>query len=632
MAKLVVIEGPDRGSEFDLLAGDSDNQGTGDQVSVGRDPRATVALSDPAVSREHFRLEALVRGFRLIDLGSRNLTYLNGDPTKDNFLEDGDVIRIGDTELRYEAEREALGSDGAVSTIIKSIPALGGGSFVERLGDLKRQLGEQRNNQALESIQKLFDLYSQITATASVAELFQKLLETLAPALSADLVVVLHMEKGRWVQQAKHPDDVASRALFSTTVVERVAADRQAVLSAQTRLDERFSEQASVVGEEIASAMAAPVSVGGVTTCVLYADRRGKRPPFTESDLQLLAAAADPVGPMLERLAEQDRLRSENRTLLRTLTDDKKLIGNSEPMRRVFEFVEKAAPTHMTVLIQGETGTGKELVAAAVHYASPRRQQPFVALNCAALPENLAESELFGHERGAFTGAASRRKGRFELADSGTVFLDEVGELSLQCQATLLRLIEERKFERVGGTEPISVDVRILAATNRDLLQGVQDGTFREDLYYRLNVLNVRVPPLRERPEDLPLLVDYFLENACGKIKRLGAAARKKIESYDWPGNVRQLRNTIESAVVLGGGTQIRAEDLVLPVFPAVRTTSATVGASDEWEPRSLSALEKEHIARVLKHTGGNKKKAAEILGIERCTLYAKIKTYEIPT
>jgi transcriptional regulator with GAF, ATPase, and Fis domain len=630
MAKLVVVEGPDRGSEFDLPTGDQ--QETGVLISVGRDPRATVPLSDPSVSREHFRLEALVRGFRLVDLGSRNLTYLNGDPTKDDFLQDGDVIRIGDTDLRFEGDRQALHSDGVVSTIIKAIPALGNGSFVERLGDFERHLGEERNQQALQSIQKLFDLYGQISATASVSELFQKLLATMAPALSADLVAVLRLQNDRWVLETKYPDEATSKALFSTTVVEKVASDRQAVLSAQTQLDERFREQASVVGEEIATAMAAPVSIEGATTCVLYADRRGARPPFEESDLQLLAAAAEPVGPILERLTEQDRLRSENRTLLRTLTDDKKIIGTSEPIRRVFEFVEKAAPTHMTVLIQGETGTGKELVASAVHYASPRRHQPFVALNCAALPENLAESELFGHERGAFTGAVSRRKGRFELADTGTVFLDEVGDLSLACQAKLLRLIEERKFERVGGTEPIQVDVRILAATNRDLLQGVQDGIFREDLYYRLNVLNVRLPPLRERREDLPLLVDHFLENTCNKAKRLGATARKKIEQYDWPGNVRQLRNAIESAVVLGGGTQIRAEDIVLPLVHATRSSSGGGGAEDEWEPCSLSALEKQHIARVLTHTGGNKKKAAEILGIERCTLYSKIKTYEIPT
>jgi two-component system NtrC family response regulator len=259
-----------------------------------------------------------------------------------------------------------------------------------------------------------------------------------------------------------------------------------------------------------------------------------------------------------------------------------------------------------------------------------------VAINCAAIPENLVESELFGHERGAFTGAVTRRKGRFELADTGTVFLDEVGELSLACQAKLLRLLEERQFERVGGVESVKVDVRVIAATNKDLLAAVAGGTFREDLFYRLSVLNVGIPPLRDRTDDIPILAQHFLE-ACGGQKKLGKGAEKKLLAYAWPGNVRQLKNALESALVLGEGAEILPEDLILPTPPPRGTasgmappgTGAARGA-EPWEPIALEELERLHILRVLEHTGGNKKRAAEMLGIERCTLYSKLRSYGV--
>jgi transcriptional regulator with PAS, ATPase and Fis domain len=281
----------------------------------------------------------------------------------------------------------------------------------------------------------------------------------------------------------------------------------------------------------------------------------------------------------------------------------------------------------LTVLIRGETGTGKELVASAIHYQSPRQGKAFVAINCAAIPDNLVESELFGYEKGAFTGAQSRKLGRFELANGGTIFLDELGELSLSCQAKLLRLIEEQQFERVGGTESISVNVRIIAATNKDLPTAVTRGEFREDLFYRLNVLMVELPPLREHPDDVLELVHHFLGDigfGSGKTA-LATDAEQKLREYHWPGNVRQLRNVIESAVVLGDGETIRAADLI---FAETSKSEANHGWS--WKPESLEEVQKKHIRKVLEYTGGNKKKAAEILGIERCTLYSKLKAFDI--
>jgi Nif-specific regulatory protein len=633
MAKLIVVEGPDTGSEYELPLKEP---GSGDgppRITAGRDQETDIPLNDPAISREHFQLEAVGRAYRLVDLGSRNRTFVNGETVREQVLENGDVVRIGDTELRFECSREVATSDGVVSTIIKEIPALRqGGSFIEKVGLLERHMDEERKRQMLGSVQKLFDLYAQIATTSTIPELFQKLLEGVAPALSAETAGVLTEEDGNWVLQAKYPPQAGHGAIFSSSIVAQVARDTKAVLSRHTQDDERFREKQSVVGEEIVTAMAVPVVVAGHTFCVLYADRRGAGEPFTEEDLQLLAAVAEPAGALLERLQAEKRLRQENRTLFRSLTEEKKIIGPSREMESVFEFVRKAAPTPMTVLIQGETGTGKELVASAIHYNSPRAGNPFVAINCAALPENLVESELFGHERGAFTGAVAKRKGRFELAHTGTVFLDEIGELSLACQAKLLRLLEERNFERVGGTQPIQVDVRVIAATNRDLLAAVGEGLFREDLYYRLGVLNVRLPPLSERLEDLPPLVDHFIQECCGGVKSLSDAALAKLKAYPWPGNVRQLRNVIESAVVLGDGPRIGPEELVLPEAQAARPRAKSDEKAMTWKPVSLAQTEKEHIERVLKHTGGNKKKASEILGIERCTLYAKIKSYEIQT
>ena len=298
---------------------------------------------------------------------------------------------------------------------------------------------------------------------------------------------------------------------------------------------------------------------------------------------------------------------------------------------KVHAFIRKAAPTPLTVLIHGETGTGKELVAQAIHYQSSRAQKPFITINCAAIPENLIESELFGYEKGAFTSATTRKKGKFELANEGTIFLDELGELSLSCQAKLLRLLEEQRFERVGGTESVEVDVRIIAATNKDLAQAIEGGEFREDLFYRLNVLTVDLPPLRERPEDIPVLAEHFL-NCLGLSddKRvLSSDVEHRLISYSWPGNVRQLRNVIESAAVLSDNPQIQPGDLILPEdAPGAQAASDAVA----WQPVSLEELQKVHIAKVLEYTGGNKKKAAEILGIERCTLYSKLKNFDIKT
>lgn len=303
------------------------------------------------------------------------------------------------------------------------------------------------------------------------------------------------------------------------------------------------------------------------------------------------------------------------------------IIGKSAEMKQVFDMVRQVAPSRSSVLITGESGSGKEMIAEALHYNSPRKDKSFIKLHCAALTESLLESELFGHEKGAFTGAIARKRGRFELAHLGTLFLDEIGEINQNVQIKLLRVLEEKKFERVGGEETIEVDVRLIAATNRDLKDAIAKGSFREDLYYRLNVVNIHIPPLRERKEDIPLLVAAFLKEFSqenGKpIEGIDPKARLALYNYSWPGNVRQLRNSVESAVVLCKGSTITLED-----FPpnirgetGVDTLRLSLGTS-------LAEVEKEVIRSTLAREGGNKSRTAEILGIGRKTLHRKIEEY----
>ncbi len=621
MAKIVVIDGPDLGAEFDLAPG-------AEEIVIGRDPVAAVALSDPAVSRAHVRLEHSSGAWRVNDLASRNQTYLNGIPVRDGAIAHGDVIRAGDTEMRFVAPESARRTERPGSTITSAAAADAtrpGATFIRRIDDLERMLKEEKARRALEEVRRLLEVYGRMAGTASATELVQGILDEVIPVVGATGAAVVVLEGETWSARARYPSDAPDAEAFSHAVVERAAATGEAMLVANPRDDEKLRESRSIAEAEITTAIAIPLVSGGSVRAVVYADRRGVEDSFGDEDLALLADSLTPAAPLLDRLLEEERLRDENRNLFRSLTETKRIIGQSPAIEQCLKFIERAAPTPMTVLIHGETGTGKELVASALHYASPRRGKPLVAINCAALPENLVESELFGHEKGAFTSAVSRRKGRFELAEGGTVFLDEIGELSLGCQAKLLRLLEERCFERVGGSESIQVDVRVVAATNRDLLAEVDAGRFREDLYYRLNVLAVEIPPLRERREDIPPLVDHFLLERCGAKKKLTKTAEKKLATYSWPGNVRQLRNVIESAVVLGEGDDIRPEDLILPAASPRRA-----GVGGAWEPISLSELEKQHIERVLEHTGGNKKRAAEILGIERCTLYSKLKSYAI--
>ena len=336
-------------------------------------------------------------------------------------------------------------------------------------------------------------------------------------------------------------------------------------------------------------------------------------------------------------LIEKQQLREEVTSLRQQL--DKRygfesIIGHSAPMERLFEQMQLVAPTRSTVLVVGESGTGKELVAAAIHRASPRRNERFLAINCGAIPPDILESELFGHERGSFTGAIARKIGKFELAHRGTLFLDEISELYPELQVKLLRVLEERQIMRVGGGEVIPVDFRLLAATNRDLERVVAEGKFREDLYYRLKVVTLRIPPLRERPEDVPLLAEHFLnlftEEHGKPPKRLAPEALELLARFPWPGNVRQLKNVIESVVVFHQGDVVEPSDLPAEVRDAA-TVSAAGGRvqSAVGGTRTMEEIERQAILETLARTGGHRAKAADLLGIGLRTLQRKLKEYK---
>src|SRR3989338_697989 len=383
-----------------------------------------------------------------------------------------------------------------------------------------------------------------------------------------------------------------------------------------------------------------PIKLENKTVGTLSVDRLFSDSVSFEEDLRLLtiissmAAQAVKISQMVQR--EKEALLDENRMLRNELQEKyrfENIVGESKKMQDVYHTVAVLAPTKGTVLLRGESGTGKELIAKAIHYNSARKDRPFIKFSCAALPETLLESELFGYEKGAFTGAASVKRGRFEAADGGTIFLDEVGDMTLPMQVKFLRVLQEREFERVGGLETLKVDVRLIAATNKDLEVAVREGKFREDLYYRLNVLPIFLPPLRERREDIPLLVYHFVgkysQENQKEVKDLTKQAWEQVLSYHWPGNVRELENCMERAVIVCQKNLIDVSDLPGPIQNANTTgVAAQPGQNAGTLPAVVEALERQMIRETLQKTGGNRRKAAQLLGITERILGYKLKNY----
>jgi Nif-specific regulatory protein len=411
----------------------------------------------------------------------------------------------------------------------------------------------------------------------------------------------------------------------SRTVIRRVLKSGQAVLANDVLSDASLAAAKSIAATRTLRIACAPIPLRG-RAGVLYVAASGLAAPVQAAAVAFLNAAARQIGLAADALTERELLARENEHLKRAAPAHR-LVGGSETMRRLRELVEKAAATDATILIVGESGTGKELVARGVHDGSARAAKPFVAMNCGALPGSVVQSELFGHEKGAFTGASARRIGLVELANGGTLFLDEIGELPPDVQAMLLRLIEEKRFFRVGGQEELRADVRFVAATHRDLEQAVRAGSFRHDLFFRLRVVEIRTPALRDHPEDLEEIAAYVVDELARttgrQARKLAPDALELVRRHAWPGNVRELRNALERALLLSHGPELTAADLgVSPL-----TAAAPVGA-----PRlvALEQVEREHILSVLRATGWHKTRAAEILGMARVTLYEKIRAFDL--
>jgi len=519
-----------------------------------------------------------------------------------------------------------------------------------------RTLADRRAEE-LEELGLLFDIARALDRHVELREALAPLLDLLKTraGLARGMVTLLDRAAGVLKIEEAHgllPEEkVRGRYRLGEGLVGRVFESGEALVVPDLSEEPRFLNRAGGRPKEDLIGVAyycVPIRSGGAVMGTLSAERRlgvhsGEAGSILVSDKQMLdrtAALIAESAKLRERiLEEQLRLRSEDRVYSGPEGDSNPfsagpfpgtIIGTSDAMRGVFELVSQVAPSDATVLVTGESGTGKELIAGEIHRGSKRAEGPFVKVNCAALPESIIESELFGHEKGSFTGAVNQRKGRFELAHGGTIFLDEIGELSPQVQVKLLRVLQEREIERIGSISTLKVDVRVIAATNRRLEDEMKAGRFREDLYYRLNVFPIRTPPLRERKSDIVLLADHFAEKYAAKngkaIKRISTPAIELLTSYTWPGNVRELENCIERAVILSTDMVIHAYHLP----PSLQSAQSTKTEPTTTLDAALSRLEKELILEALKIAGGNMASAARRLGITERQMGLRVRHYAI--
>jgi Nif-specific regulatory protein len=457
----------------------------------------------------------------------------------------------------------------------------------------------------------------------------EKLLELMFDSIPAQRAAIfLYSEAASEFNQVcslwrkSRPDAVQ----VSRSLLMHVVENKAAFLANDVLQNEQVKKTDSLLAALPHSVICAPLILFDQVLGLLYLDTFDPQYKFDEHHLQLAGAIAGLAAPAIRNIQNYEAALEASRNLRAELQMDREIVGESSAIRKVYDFVRRTAPADSTILITGESGTGKELVARAIHVNSPRSEFPFVAINCAALPESLLESELFGHEKGAFTGALMQKKGKLEAAEGGTIFLDEIGEMAVPLQAKLLRALQEREIERVGSTRPVKINIRIVAATNRDLQKGIQEGTFRQDLFYRLNVLTLRTPPLRDMREDIPLLARYFVSRFSKKAGRplhgISQEALQYLQHYDWPGNVRELENAIERAVVMGSSDLILPEDL-----PGSLTESEPAGLrSGANYQDAVNKFKQELVLKAFEGTNSNYNEAATRLGVHPNYLYRLVR------
>jgi Nif-specific regulatory protein len=603
-------------------------------ATLGRDPTNAVAVIDPSVSRKHCLLRRKEDGrFQIKDLDSRNGTLVNGLAVKEQWLRHGDEIATGDSvflflveddtrvpESRVEFDDTHHAADTKVihpkevlylhpDRLLKELPATS--PVARNLNALLKISQVVHAIRDLEELQaQLLDLIFEVVPASRGAIL---LAENGAEAFSSQYARMRQAGQGQLIR-------------VSRTIASQVMKEGVAILGADVAASGKLRDVESLAVSEVRSLLCVPLSVFQRVIGCIYLDSTTVSNRFQEEHLQLMAAIAGISAVALDNARRLQWLEQENQRLTTEVRQEQSLVGEGERMRDIYHFLAKVAPSDSTVLIDGESGTGKELAARALHRMSGRGNKPFVAINCAAIPEMLLESDLFGHERGSFTGATAQKKGRLEVADGGVVFLDEIGELAPALQVKLLRVLQERQFERVGGTRPIKVDIRLIAATNRDLNEAVRLGEFRQDLYYRLAVVQLTMPALRQHKEDIPMLTRHFLQKyalRCKvKLKPISPEAMAALMNYEWPGNVRELENAIERALVIGSPEMVLLEDLpesLLEQSSEVETNGGRYHAK-------VKDLKKQMILAAVEQSQGNYVEAAATLGVHPNYLHRLIR------
>jgi Nif-specific regulatory protein len=625
LPRLLVTAGPLRDSTIPLPEGES---------TLGRDPTNAVAVVDPSVSRKHCLLRQGEDGrVQIKDLDSRNGTLVNGLAVKEQWLHHGDEIATGDSVFLFLLEDDERVPPSRVefddchpaaeTKLIhpKEVIYLQPDRLLK---ELPATSPLARNLSALLKISRV------VHAIRDLEELQAQLLDLIFEVIPASRGAIMLADGGAQefsslyarTRQAGQPQLVR----VSRTIACQVMNEDVAILGVDVPASDKLRDVESLAVSEVRSLLCVPLSVFQRVIGCIYLDNTNASGRFNEDHLQLMAAIAGISAVALDNARRQQWLEQENQRLMSEIKQEQSLIGEAGPMREIYQFLAKVAPTDSTVLIEGESGTGKELAARALHRNGGRANKQFVAINCAAIPETLLESDLFGHERGSFTGATAQKKGRLEIADGGVVFLDEIGELAPALQVKLLRVLQEREFERVGGTHTIKVDIRVIAATNRDLNEAVRLGVFRQDLYYRLAVVKLTMPSLREHKDDIPMLTRHFVQKyskRCKvKPKPISREAMAALVNYDWPGNVRELENAIERALVMGSPEMVLLEDLpesLLEQAPAEAMTEGKYQAS-------VKAVKKQLIIDAVEQSSGNYVEAAVILGMHPNNLHRLIR------
>jgi transcriptional regulator with GAF, ATPase, and Fis domain len=626
-SRLNAIAGPQCGATFILGAG---------EFSIGRGENNTVTVDDRAVSRKHCVIETVDGRHRLRDLGSHNLTYVNNVPVSEHWLDHRDEIRVGRSVFLF-LNSIANGIDG-LEDAGESDAILSSSTVILRREDAlyldpKRAIGQMGHaGRASRDLRSLLEAADILCAERRLDKLASGLLDLIARSIPVESAAILLSpsnggdEAYVQFQWGKKP---GAQQPLPQGIIRRVMNERISLWTNDAQSGDTIDITESVICLRLSAVLAVPLVFRDKVLGVILAATHESASRFEEPDLQLLTGIAGFAAGSLYSALQLQVLENENLKLQACLNAGTNLIGESAPMRSVQAFISKVAQASATVLITGESGTGKEVVARAIHRNSPRANGPFTAINCAALTETLLESELFGHEKGAFTGAVVQKRGKIEEAHGGTLFLDEIGELAQPLQAKLLRVLQERELERVGGTKTIKVDIRLIAATNRDLQAMVREGRFRQDLFYRLNVVSVHMPPLRNRRSDIPLLALYFVQKHGGatarRVTSISKEALDRLSRYEWPGNVRELENVIERAVVLGSTEEIMPDDLPESVLEVSGPGELASGFHE-----LVNDAKRRIVIAALETAGGSYNEAARQLDIHPNNLHRLIRNLNI--